>query len=131
MSALVSLVSSQKLILFKDRWEHIPGNLRESYVQEKRAAFPYDDGDDLPLNSFTPADHHAAHEWTPIKRQNDRKKNKEEGWTWDVNVTSFPPEAREEGGGRKKREKYRLRLAYTLLWSEETLHHAARFFFSD
>lgn len=102
--------------------------LRESYVQEKRAAFPYDD--DLPLNSFTPADHHAAHEWTPIKRQNDRKKNKE-GGGGDLGCKRYFFPTRGEGGrggGEKKREKYRLRLAYTLLWSEETLHHAARFF---
>ncbi|KAJ4943353.1 hypothetical protein JOQ06_005856, partial [Pogonophryne albipinna] len=47
---------------------------KRSYVQEKRAAFPHYD---LPLNSFTLADHH--HHPTAMKRPNGRRKTKNVG----------------------------------------------------
>lgn len=45
-------------------------------MQEKRAATQLSLYYDLPLNSFTPTDHHAANERAPIKKKKREKKTK-------------------------------------------------------
>lgn len=90
------LVWSQELTLFKTDASTSQETPPSSYVQEKRAAthsFPHYD---LPLNSFTPADHHAANEWTPIKRQNGRKKTKKGNLGRKTLLVSHPPLKEEE-----------------------------------
>lgn len=79
------LLSPQKLIPFlRQMGEHPRKLLRAG----KTCSFPRYD---LPLNSFTPADHHAANERTPIKRPNGRKKTKKENLGDETLLLSRPP----------------------------------------
>lgn len=74
---LLLFISSDKFTFF--RWTsqetHSKG-WKKSFLQHY----------DLPLNSFTPADHHAANERTSRKRRSDRKGKKIQGKA----ATSFP-----------------------------------------
>lgn len=102
------LGSSHKLTVLKEKGAR-PRNLLRTDICRKTVSghsFPYD----LPLNSFTPADHHAAtqrsYKWQKRPKQNTRK-------------TGFRPAIEENDENDECARCCKVK----------SLHHAARFFF--